>query len=724
MYKNTKIIVTTIVIILLSTLVFLFFNSKTEIYLTKEEKQWIQEHKDKEIVAESVPKNRIYYTNKNGKTFGVFKDVQEYINQLYDINIVMKDNVKEPDIFWSVETDDINLNNYKNYIKTKQYDLDTLKIYTSKEINSLDDVKNKKIAVHKSFNKTQETYGKYMNFIEVDDINDIKKLYENGEVFGFILSSSALKYLDISQNKAVYSKDISKELKLQILAYIKEDEILKGLIDKALISINLRKMNEIKTKNQIEYIKYNLGLSEEEKQWLQKHKEIPIKINHKFKPYYYKNMLNKKIGILNRYISELEYILGVRFIESKNQEPQLYFGVNKSDKEASNLDIMKPYNSYKLCIFSKREIVIDNLNQLEGYKIGVIENSAEKYIKSKVLSSKVKKYNSYDEMVTALENNKIDYLLGDSTIMQYCIKENDSIKKIFDVGVVDEIFYEYIGVNKDNKILVNIMKKLDNNINTDVLPKHNKNNVNNIDDFDYSFIMKIVHIFLFMIIISSMYIIILRKEIKSKLELQKNLKKAVSENKQLVMSLVETLEDVNSLNDSDTGSHIHRISKYCEIIAKRITDDEHFIREITYFSSLHDIGKVAIPDSILKKPGKLTDEEMEIMKTHVTKGYEIIKKNNLSDIANNIILYHHERYDGRGYVKGLKGKEIPIEARIVAIADVYDALRMDRCYKKGFSHLKAMEIIISEKGNHFDPKLVDILVDVNEEIDKIFSENN
>ena len=327
-------------------------------------------------------------------------------------------------------------------------------------------------------------------------------------------------------------------------------------------------------------------------------------------------------------------------------------------------------------------------------------------------------------MVTALENNKIDYLLGDSTIMQYCIKENDSIKKIFDVGVVDEIFYEYIGVNKDNKILVNIMKKLDNNINTDVLPKHNKNNVNNIDDFDYSFIMKIVHIFLFMIIISSIYIIILRKEIKSKLELQKNLKKAVSENKQLVMSLVETLEDVNSLNDSDTGSHIHRISKYCEIIAKRITDDEHFIREITYFSSLHDIGKVAIPDSILKKPGKLTDEEMEIMKTHVTKGYEIIKKNNLSDIANNIILYHHERYDGRGYVKGLKGKDIPIEARIVAIADVYDALRMDRCYKKGFSHLKAMEIIISEKGNHFDPKLVDILVDVNEEIDKIFSENN
>ncbi|MFR4161421.1 MAG: HD domain-containing phosphohydrolase [Paraclostridium sordellii] len=721
MYKNTKIIVTTTVIILLSPLVFLFLNSKTEIYLTKEEKQWIKEHKDKEIVAESVPKNRIYYTNKNGKTFGVFKDVQEYINQLYGINIVMKNNVKEPDILWSVEVDDINP---KNYIKTKQYDFDTLKIYTPKEISSLADIKNRKIAIHKSFNKTQQTYNKYMNFIEVDDINDIKKLYENGEVFGFILSSSDLKYLDISQNKAVYSKNISKELKLQILAYVKEDKILKGLIDKALSSIKPRKMNEIKIKNQLEYIKVNLDLSEDEKQWLKNNREIPIKINYKFRPYYYENMLHGKVGILNEYINRIEYILGVKFIESKNQKPEIYFGTNKLDKEANNLEIMRPYNSYKLCIYSKKETVIDNINQLEGYRIGVIKNLDEKYIYSKVLSSKVKKYNSYNDMVSALESNEIDYLLGDAIIMQYYIKDNDIIKQIFDVGVIDEIFYEYTGVNKNNKILADIMKKVDNNINTDVLLKCNKNNVSNMDDIDYSFIMKVVHIFLIMIIISSIYIIILRKEIKSKLKLQKNLKQAVSNNKKLVMSLVETLEDVNYLNDSDTGSHIHRISKYCEIIARRITDDENFIREITYFSSLHDIGKVAIPDSILKKPGKLTDEEMEIMKTHVTKGYEIIKKNNLSDIANNIILYHHERYDGRGYVKGLKGKEIPIEARIVAIADVYDALRMDRCYKKGFAHLKAMEIIISEKGNHFDPKLVDILVDVNEEIDKIFSENN
>ncbi|MEG2786973.1 MAG: HD domain-containing phosphohydrolase, partial [Romboutsia sp.] len=245
-----------------------------------------------------------------------------------------------------------------------------------------------------------------------------------------------------------------------------------------------------------------------------------------------------------------------------------------------------------------------------------------------------------------------------------------------------------------------------------------------IEDINYAFIIKVIILFFIIIVVSYIYILRLRKSIKVKEELQKDLKQAISNNEELIISLVETLEDVNSLNDSDTGNHIERISKYCEIIVRRISDDEDFIKEVTYFSSLHDIGKVAICDSILKKPGKLTDEEMDIMKTHVSAGYDIIKKNNLSNVANNIILYHHERYDGKGYLRGLKGEEIPIEARIVAIADVYDALRMERCYKPGFSHIKSMDIIVSERGKQFDPKLVDILVDINEEIDKIFNESN
>ncbi|MEG2789816.1 MAG: HD domain-containing phosphohydrolase [Romboutsia sp.] len=720
MYKSVKIVIFVVMLIWLFTLVVQYNKIQYNVKLDKEEKEWIENNKGKEIVAKCIPDNGIYYTEDKNQTFGVFNDLEDYIKKLYGINIVTKKNPKEADILWALEINNVD---NKKYISTKQYDFDSLKIYTSKKIKSLKDIGNRKIAIHESFNKTQSAYKKNINFVIVDDVSKIKKMYENGEVFGFIIGSSALKYLDISPEKQLYSKDISKNINLQILAYTKEDRILRNLIEKALSSVSQDKMNEIRINNQLKYIKYKLNLTDKEKRWLSEHKKIPMKIKYKFKPYYFENKLNKKSGILNEYINRVEYILGVNFVEDEDVVPQIYFGVNKKEEISHDLELMKPYNSYNLSIYSKYEMVVDSVSQLEGFKIGVVKNLDKVYLDSKIIYGEVKLYNDYDDMLYALEKDEIDYFVGDNLTMQYYTKNNIT-EDIFDVGVLDSIFYEYIGIDKNNDILVSIMKKLDNNINTEVLPKYNKNNMKNIDTIDYIFIIQIIVIFVVLILLSYIYILRLRKHIKVKEELQKDLKKAISNNEDLIMSLVETLEDVNSLNDSDTGNHIERISKYCEKIVRRISVDENFIKEVTYFSSLHDIGKVAICDSILKKPGKLTDEEMDIMKTHVSAGYDIIKKNNLSNVANNIILYHHERYDGEGYLSGLKGEEIPIEARIVAIADVYDALRMERCYKSGFSHEKSMDIIVSERGKQFDPKLVDILVEINEEFDIIFNESN
>jgi putative two-component system response regulator len=140
---------------------------------------------------------------------------------------------------------------------------------------------------------------------------------------------------------------------------------------------------------------------------------------------------------------------------------------------------------------------------------------------------------------------------------------------------------------------------------------------------------------------------------------------------------------------------------------------EAFIDCIKHASPLHDIGKVAIPDSILLNPGKLTAEEFEVMKSHTVIGAENMQTvynkyadNHFIGMGIEIALYHHERWDGKGYPDGLVGRNIPLSARIMAVADCYDALRSNRCYRKGFDHEKVKEILLEEDGTHFDPEVI------------------
>ena len=156
------------------------------------------------------------------------------------------------------------------------------------------------------------------------------------------------------------------------------------------------------------------------------------------------------------------------------------------------------------------------------------------------------------------------------------------------------------------------------------------------------------------------------------------------------------------------------------MLARELKLSREFLRDIGLYASLHDIGKIGIPDTILKKPGKLTREEFDEMKLHTEIGYKLMDGLNISRIASNIVRYHHEKWDGSGYPKGLSGEEIPIEARIVALADVYDALRQKRVYKEAFTHEKAIEIISFQSEKHFDPQIVNIFLIHHNEFKKIF----
>lgn len=188
-----------------------------------------------------------------------------------------------------------------------------------------------------------------------------------------------------------------------------------------------------------------------------------------------------------------------------------------------------------------------------------------------------------------------------------------------------------------------------------------------------------------------------------------------------VFAMVEIAES----RDDDTGKHVKRIAEYCKKMAEllkaidydpRIDDD--FIRNIYIASPLHDIGIVGVRDSILLKPGKLTDSEFTNMREHVKIGGDrlddiakISPENDFIRMGATIARYHHEKYDGSGYLMNLSGSEIPIEARIMAIADVYDALRSKRIYKEAFSHEKAMAIISEARASQFDPTIVDVFLE-------------
>lgn len=198
-------------------------------------------------------------------------------------------------------------------------------------------------------------------------------------------------------------------------------------------------------------------------------------------------------------------------------------------------------------------------------------------------------------------------------------------------------------------------------------------------------------------------------------------------------AMMFALAQLAESRDTETGKHLDRMREYSQILAGKLAEcgpyadqiDTRFLDDLYRSSPLHDIGKVGIPDSILLKPGRLTPEEYEIMKQHVAIGTNTIRDAIRRigapslQMAADVVEFHHERFDGSGYLVGLKGQQIPLAARIVALADVYDAISSKRVYKEASSPEETRQIILSERGKHFDPVIVDAFLECFDDFLKI-----
>jgi len=245
--------------------------------------------------------------------------------------------------------------------------------------------------------------------------------------------------------------------------------------------------------------------------------------------------------------------------------------------------------------------------------------------------------------------------------------------------------------------------------------------------------MRLVVICLFMIFGSHVQFTINKRK-KAEMDLLESYRKLQNARMGTILGLAKLAE----YRDEGTGAHLERIREYAKLLAEALAKNPKYAGHVTpeyvddiYQSSiLHDIGKVGIPDAVLLKPAKLNDEEFDVIKRHTTLGGDAINAieakiegKSFLALGKEIAYNHHEKWDGSGYPRGLSRDDIPLSARIIALADVYDALTTRRFYKEAFSHKRSRQMIVELKGTHFDPQVVDVFLALEDEFNRIRREN-
>lgn len=589
----------------------------------------------------------------------------------------------------------------------------TVTVLTKKNsfVKNMEDLKNLNVGYIKGSQGLEEIKTRFKNLEFIENIvkNREKGLeyLEKGEIDALIIKDW-LNYYDEKNVTRIIEKINYKE-------FIAVNKSRKDIYDKLKNKMDLLKNEEIDkifTKERIKYYKYIL--KDMPNYLIIKEKFDVIKVNL-FKdkymiPFYY---LYKKEyrGITIKIIKEIEKILEIPIVFT-SEKGELKSIVSRNKEDLDKYIFTKPYYGAKIAVANKsRDGFFENISDLDNKKVIVKSNSAIKeYIEERIKNPKIIEVETYQEGLDFLLSKKGDFLVGYFGSINGVISNNFIEDKIKIAGIINDSLDISLGVTKGEEELGQILKLIFESFNVDKTIYDDSLTKNILVAKNYKLMAKVgIPILIFIIIL---IIVLINSE--------KNRKKS----EELSYMLVKVLEMANKLRDEDTGEHTKRLGLYSEILAISVGKfSKKEIKDIKKYATVHDIGKITIPFNILNKPGKLTDKEFEMVKEHVNSGFEIVKNLKLGKLAENIVRFHHEKWNGKGYPLGLEGESIPLEAVIVGISDMYDTLRQEKVYKKSLTHEESLKIIKLEANKSFSSEIVECFIKNHELFEKIYEEN-
>ncbi len=433
-------------------------------------------------------------------------------------------------------------------------------------------------------------------------------------------------------------------------------------------------------------------------------------------------------NVKNSFLSEQDYFMDM-FIKDiykkKNIQKNLLVIYQNESKIEEAFE--------KIFVLQSEKIKINNLFDAKY----PLENNTRKVLEEEVLKTK--------DLITIKKFSDVKYyskeVLFQYREQKYLDKWLDRIYE-FQKSYNSSLVNEYIGVVKEiggyavsRKLIEEKSFVLQNEINT-ILSSSKAINVkieNDIEQLSQNFVSKVYVSATVVFVVTLLFIGFFSYKVSKNVglsfdEVETKVEEGLIEINKLYKELEDTQKEViftmGAIGESrskETGNHVKRVAEYSKLLALYCGLSDKEVQMLKQASPMHDIGKVAIPDSILNKPAKFDEHEREIMNRHATIGYEMLKHSNreLLKTAAIVAYEHHEKWDGSGYPRGLKGEEIHIFGRITAIADVFDALGSDRCYKKAWELDKILNLFKEERGKHFDPTLIDLFFDNLDEFLKV-----
>lgn len=669
----------------------------------------------KEPLTIKIPLNLtdmyLYKNLETGKYEGVYAELfekidNEKLNSDYILNYKLES--ENPEIM--IRVVDSYEDEHYNYIPTSiTYKVSVL-VKNNSNIRKISDLNGLKIAYIPNSRGLKEFEERFSNieFKKVTVSNEDKGLeaLEIGEADAFIV-------VDWSESNSVESHiRIIESLQYKEQIAVREDKPeLYNSIKNYITSVSVSNFTNIIKRNRINYYTYLLKDTPNQEIVKNKFKEIKVQLPEaKYAlPLFYEKS-GKYKGLLPDILKDLETIIGVPFKLTK-ADGDINAYIIKNQKKMEKYIFSSPYYSSDIAIANKKlDSYGASITDLDNKKILVVQNSYfSEYLPHVAKDITIIPVKSVQEGLKRLSAGEGDYFIGFSSIIRGAITNEFLDDEVKIAGTINENMAISLGVKSNEEELSQLVNTVMRSFAVDKTLSDPEANKNILVEKNYKLMMKVaVPTVIFIIIL----IIVLIKS-------EKNRKKAEI----LGNALVETLEMINQLDQEEAGDHAKRLSMYSELLAEKSGLDKKIVSEIKKFAILHDLGKVIVPNEILNKPGKLTAEEFNKVKEHAIVGHRLAEKLGLGSVAENLVKFHHEKWNGLGYPLGLKGSEIPIEGRIVALADTYDTLRQDKAYRPGFSHEKAVQIITEESNISFDPELVNLFLKNSELFKKIYEEN-